>query len=106
MAFTVIPIDPTDAHQAIEVELDGKTFVLELLWNTRGEFWTLTLLDAAGATLVSGVRLVAEWELLHQFNDDRLPAGYLLVVDMSDLKIDPTRDDLGKRVLLVYADDQ
>lgn len=104
MAMSLIPIDPVDAHFSLEVDLDGATYLLEFLWNTRGEFWTLSILDAAEAPLVMGIRIVAAWELLAQYSDDRLPGGRLLTVDMSGLGIDPGRDDLGKRVILVYDD--
>lgn len=104
MAQFIIPIAGSDAHFDLDVELSGTVYTLQLLWNTRAGHWTLSILAYQGAPIVAGQVLRADWAPILRQLDTRLPAGRLLLVDTSDEGRDPTEDDLGVRVLLVYDD--
>lgn len=104
MARYLIPLDSTDAAFSCDVDLDAARYRLQFTWNTRGRFWSLDVLERSGASIVSGIRVVANWPLLHAFQDPRLPGGILFTVDMSEVGADPGERDLGDRLVLVYDD--
>ena len=107
MAQSVIPLDAADAHFDMEVELSGKIFTLEFKWNTRAAFWSASIREFQGDYIVAGEAVRSDWQLFKRhYGLTTMPEGRLLVVDMSGEKRDPTRDDLGVRVLLVYDDGQ
>lgn len=105
MAYDIIPVDASAPAYDIEVELGGTVYKLALAWNTRGEFWSLSVLTQQEVPIVLGVRIAADWDLLSQFADARLPAGRILAIDQSGAGLDPALDDLGTRVILVYTDE-
>lgn len=84
------------------VELDGIEYRLALAWNRRGEHWSLLLSLADGSPVVSGIRIVADTPLLAAVSHPDRPIGELVALDTSGASLDPGRDDLGQRVLLMY----
>lgn len=105
MAQFVIPVDGADAHYDLDVDLGGTVYTLELAWNTRAAHWTVAIKEfQADDYIVAGEVIRADWGLFKRHHDERLPAGTLMAIDMSEEGRDPTEDDLGVRVLLVYDD--
>jgi hypothetical protein len=99
----LLPLRNDAAHFLFEVDLDGKAYGFELRWNERAAGWFLHLSDATGTRLVSGIRLVPGWPLLRRWQDARMPAGELEVLDTSGQSLEPTYGDLGTRVLMLYT---
>lgn len=64
-----------------EVTLDGTPYRIALTWNTRGEYWTLIFRDRENNTLIAGIKLVLDYELIHNYPDRGLPRGHLYVID-------------------------
>ncbi len=106
MAQFVLPVDSNDTNYTLDVTLSGVSYTLGLYWNTRGGFWSLDFYDAAGDPIATGIKLVADWELISQFADSAMPPGFLYCVDTSGQSLDPGVSDLGSRVILVYDDGQ
>jgi hypothetical protein len=90
----------------VDVALAGTLYRFALNFNTRGGFWTMDVLTLDDEPIVASVKLVADWELLGQFNDLRLPPGFLFCVDLSGAGLDPGFEDLGTRVIVVHDDGQ
>lgn len=69
---------------SVEVSLDQKEYSFSFLWNTRGEFWSMSISDANGVVLISGIRLVCFYPLLtaYQYNQ-AMPQGLMVVVDQN-----------------------
>lgn len=85
------------------VTLDGALYRLSFAWNYRASYWSMSILDAAGAPLIQGLRIVLNLDLFRQFPGRSLPPGALYAVDPSDTITDPAFDDLSAgRVTLVY----
>ena len=106
MADFVIPVDSTGTNYTLDVSLSGRVYRFGLYWNTRGQFWSLDIFDQADNPLATGLKLVADWELIGGLGNSDLPPGFLYCVDTSGQGIDPTETDLGTRVILVYDDGQ
>lgn len=104
MAQWSLPIDAAAPHYTVDVPLAGTLYRFTVHWNDRGGFWTIDVSLTDDTPIVSSIKIVADWELWGQFPDARLPAGYLMAVDLSGQSLDPAYDDLGSRVILVFDD--
>lgn len=104
MTIHQIALPQGDPHFEQQVQLDGLTYNLLIHWNEREEAFYMELLDDDNEPIVSGRKMVADWPMLHRSVDARLPAGELLVVDITGNGVDPGLYDLDKRVVLMYFD--
>lgn len=87
--------------------LDGTTYRLSFLWNTRAARWSLSLFDASAQALVEGIAVVLDQELLEQYPTQGLPPGQLYAVDASGQLQTIGRDDFTlERVSLVYVPEE
>lgn len=100
----VLPIDASEPAYTVDVALSGAMYRFAVAWNTREEAWSLGLLTAAGEPIQTGVRIVADYPLFASGNDPRLPPGRILVTDLSGRGQDPTRENLGTDVVVIYDD--
>lgn len=100
----IIPTNDAAEHYLQTVDLDGRTFGLEFYWNTRAARWFLSLWDASfSIRLLAGRQLSIDVPILARFRDPRLPAGELVATDTAGTKLEAGRDDLGRRVVLLYT---
>ncbi len=104
MADFVIPVDSGSTNFTVDVTLSGGVYRFFLYWNTRGQFWSLDILDSSDSPTAAGIKLVADWELISGLGNSALPPGFLYCVDTSGQGLDPTDSDLGTRVILIYDD--
>lgn len=105
-AMKLIPT-PTDAYPntTLRVTLSGATYTIRWLWNQRDRAWTFGMDDPNGEPLVAGVRVVCGLDLLAwvPMSDRRPPYG-ILVYDPSLNETEVSREALGQRVKVVYAE--
>jgi hypothetical protein len=105
MARFVLPTT-TDPFQRMTVRLDGRDYVLTLLYNQREDRWYISIADDESLPLLSGLKLQANWPLFwrHRYNS-ALPPGDIMAVSTSD-NLPPSLSDLGegKRCELIYFD--
>lgn len=85
-----------------EVTLDGVPYRFSFAWNFRGTYWSLSILDRDFNELVSGVKVVLDYELIRQFPSRGLPPGELWAVDPAGILQDISQADLGAVVEMVY----
>jgi hypothetical protein len=104
MAIFQINTDPDLPFYTQRTVLDGITYILSFEWNEREERWYLSLADSAGVTIVSGIKVVANYPLNYLLTDPRAPGGILYALDISGTGQDPGLNDLGRRVTLMYID--
>lgn len=89
-----------------QVVLDGFPFNLKIVWNTRGEFWTLSIFDTGNTPIVVGIKMVLGFALLTGYKHiSTLPPGNIYVSDPTINAARPGRDDFtGDRQLeLLYV---
>lgn len=105
------PVGPDAPDRTMRTRLDGRDFLLRLVWNGRESRWYLTVSGSSGDVLVAGVKVVANWPLLSTTEgqpyrrwDPDLPPGDLMAVDLTQDGTPPGIDELGegKRVELTY----
>jgi len=102
--MVTIPIPESVDAASLSVDLDGVTYRLGFRWNARASAWFMSLATEDETPIASGIKVVADWPLLRGVRGGLRPPGELLAVDTSGQQTDPGRDDLGRRVELVYVE--
>lgn len=98
-----LPILRGVAAQTFTVTLDGRPFTFELDWIGRLGRWVFSLSTASGVSLVRCKGLVLGADLLRQIRYNPLaPQGVLFCQDQLHLDVDPTFENFGDRVKLLY----
>ncbi len=95
----------TSAHPNTteRVELGGVVYTLRLLWSERAACWHLTLGDADGVPIVSGMRVTAGYPLLARYRHlTTIPPGELALIGTRGQDGEPTLDEMGSRYRLYY----
>jgi len=95
----------TDACFSQDILLDGIPYHLRIYWNARGSFWSIDVSDRDLNLLVSGIRIVNDYELFSNHPDRNLPPGKLFVVDYRGGNFDIAFDDFANgNCDLVYVE--
>lgn len=97
--MTEIPVEHGVPSQTLKVDLEGNTYNIRIIYNTRVGVWTLDLSNESGAPLASGVTMVLGADLINQFN---LGIGALVMVEDGSTRLDASSEDLGSRILLIH----
>ncbi len=91
--------DFTCALGAADVE---QTFVWRVRWNGRDKAWFLSVLDSGLVPIISNMKIVLGVYLGRQSVHPLFTKGVLLCRPTNKDRRDPTFDDLGVRVQVVY----
>ena len=85
--------------------LDGRVYILDVLWSPGESVWALTISTATGEIIRAGRWLRTGSDALAGVADSTRPPGSLIPVDTSNRDLDPGRDDLraSSAVRLQYA---
>lgn len=67
-----------------DVILDEETYRFKCSWNSRGEFWSLSLYTEDDVLIVAGIKLVVGYDLLRTCRHLAVPPGMLIIIDDSD----------------------
>jgi hypothetical protein len=102
----VVPIPFTESAGWVRVRMSGSFYTLLFRWNTRDEYWALTLQTASGRPLFEGMRIATGLNYLRQFVSKEMPRGILTLVDTTGVSADPGRLDLANgRHQLVFVEE-
>lgn len=95
---------PEDKHTVQTLTLDQVRFELHTYTNKADGKWYFDLLDSAGEPILVGIGLVVGLYLLHPYRylGDKLPAGELVVVDVSGTRKDPGLDSFADEESVLY----
>ena len=74
MYYTIIEV-PDMNDSTSRITLRGRQYQIRFTWNDTGGFWTFGLLDALGAPLLIGVRIVPQFPLNLFYGSQELPVG-------------------------------
>ena len=84
--------------------LEGVVYKFQFRWNDRDGFWYLSVGSSNAVSQAQGVTLNLGTDKLRPYKYGVIPPGRLDVVDTSGLYVEPTRADMGTRVILQYTD--
>lgn len=102
MSTGIIPTS-TDALYTQVTTLDGSDFVFTFSWNGRESAWYFDIADQDGVPIAMSIKVTVETPLLRRCADPRQPKGLLWAADTTGQGLDPGRNDLGERVLLLFV---
>lgn len=69
---------PADyANFEVSVVLQGNEYYFGFQYNTRGEYWALTIYDADRNVRIAGRKIVADWPVLAKIPQARIEYGIL-----------------------------
>lgn len=105
MAVVEIPFSNKYTSVSEEVTLDGVPYRLVFTYNTRGDFWVLSIYDRELTPLVVGIKVVLAFELIRTYPDRGLPPGELYIVDTSESIDRPGRYTLGSELSIMYVEE-
>lgn len=104
MAIIEIPLRSDLDHYEFSVDLDGKAYLFEIIWNTRNETWFLTIKNDEDTPIVAGIPLLVNSNLIARFERDELPPGVLTLLEVSGSNLDAEKADIGARCVLIYEE--
>ena len=77
MSFNIVPTGPEPFYNEV-ANFDGVDYLLTFNYNQREDCYYLSIATPDGIDLANGVKIVANWPLLHKYADPRLPRGELM----------------------------
>lgn len=98
-----IPLTPNVVDQQITVILDNNPYLLRVVWNERFKYFSLSLFQTSGEPIVTGIKMVAMYNLTFRFVDDHMPIGDLYFIREKGSYKRPAFEDLGVTTFLWYA---
>lgn len=102
MAIVEIPTDSENSTYTQVLQLEGVFYLFDFHWNTRDEAWYCSIFLTDGTPLVSGIKLVVDYELLASYKVANQPPGALFLIDTTLNGLPCGRNELGVRCKLLY----
>ncbi len=100
--MNIIPI--IDANDSLlEAELDGRTYFLNLSWNSEAALWTLAIENADNELVVSSILLAPNVALLAPYRHLSVPAGEIVAILENDQDIIGRNDFVAGIAKLIYV---
>lgn len=79
--------------------LSGTEYTLRILWNQKGQYWTLSIGD-----IIKSIKVVCNYPLLNGYSHLAIPAGQLVCTTIDETLQRPLRDSFTNgKCYLVYA---
>ena len=103
MAYLEIPLDADLLKYQERVTLEGTTYIFDFYYNGRDGKWRFDISTSAEEPIVTGVPLYVNTDMLGSYIDARLPAGRIVLIDLSGLEADPTSENM-KDYRLIYKE--
>lgn len=104
MAIREIPLRTDVANSKFNLPIEGTFYTLEFRWNSRMSNWFMDIKTLNEESILNGIPVFTNFDLIGRFKNILLPEGELLFYDTSGEATDPTRYDLGERVVLFYKE--
>lgn len=99
-----IPLPPDTALFTIQANLSGIDYVLLFDYSGKEDRFYLSILDASGEMLRSGIKVLCNWNVLRQWRGEGRPAGALIFSDGKETPPEgPGWGELGRSVRLYYV---
>ncbi len=102
MIIEKIDVLTETSDQLLEVELDGRPFLIRIVWNERFGYFSLSVLEADETPIVQNIKMVKNYPLVKRFADVRLPTGDLYFLQENGKAERPGYSDLGVSFGLYY----
>jgi hypothetical protein len=108
----ILPFSSSNPINKFSTVIDGQLYGFRARWNSRDTFdpttntetgaWYVDVADAAGDPIATGIKVTLGTVLGRQFNLPLFRTGALVAADLSGEGRNPTLDDLGTRVVVMW----
>lgn len=87
------------------VELSGKIYIIQCVWNSREKCWIMSLSSANGDKLVDSIKLVLGYPLLYgkKYNTKLPPGQFIVVCPNGTCRENPNRYSFNEDMELLYV---
>lgn len=103
--MVVIPFSNSQYPSFVqEISLEEKVYKFRFYWNDRFDYWSMAILNFEDTIVLSGIKLVLNYELIQRYRHRDIPQGQLYVIDPSDTLVRIGREDLDNTVNLIYVE--
>lgn len=82
--------------------IDGRQWYFHFLWNYNNSYWSLSINNSDSVNIISGIKLIKNFDLLLKYQSYDLPQGNLYVADDKLSFSSITLDDFGVGTNLFY----
>ena len=104
MADLVIPTRFDLPSYEYQLELEGTLYTFTFNYNRRLDRWFMNIGDEVNNPIVSGIKIIVNYDLLDRYKNSKLPPGQFIAIDESGENKTPGREDLGNDVKLFYIE--
>lgn len=105
MATLVMPVRSDFPAYQFQVDIEGTIYTLDFGFNTRSGRWYMSIFDSTGETLIVGdIPILINIPLADQYIDKRLPLGRFIAIDETGNNQNPTEDNFGTDIILLYEE--
>lgn len=94
MILYEIPLIAGRTDQTLDITLDNIPYTLRVMWNTRFEYWSLSINERDGEAILTNVKMVAYYPLVKRFKRVVM-AGELFFIHRGGKTYRPGFDDIG-----------
>lgn len=108
MSFQRIPVEPSIGSYNFTCAIaynntEGTQYAFDMVWNPRDAAWYMSVLEADETPIVVGCKVVLGAFIGRWSQHPLLQYGVFYAYDVSGSEVDAGFNDLGTRVLVVYA---
>lgn len=93
-----------DPLQDFDLHLSDILYHFELRWIDACQSWLLSMFDAYRGPIFYNYRLSGNWSVTATSSDPRLPPGDIVCVDVTGQGKEPTFENLGIDLQVIYRD--
>lgn len=104
MAVYEIPLRSDVLNYKFSIDLESQSYTFSFHFNLRSSQWYFDLSNSDGIQIFMGLPVFVNQSVFSRFSNPLLPPGRAMFVDTSGQDKDPSQDDLGIRVLFLYAE--
>lgn len=98
-----VPFVPSVPSYSMTVPIEGASYALDVRWNERAGAWYFDVRELDGAPIALGIKIVLGAYLGRQSNHPLFLSGTFVAHDTSRRKREAGLDDIGTRVVVLYA---
>jgi len=100
----VLPINSVNTHYEFTTTIADIVLNIRIDYNTRAATWYIEIYDEFDTLLVGSKALVVGYNIFNNVDLEGLPVGALFTLNLLDEYVDPTVDNLGTDVLIVFKE--
>lgn len=101
MALGIGLLDAASSKQT--VTLKKKTYTLKFIYNSRFDYWTISIFDSKGDSILLGEKAMPNKELLTRYSLDDVLGGYLSIESFLESRVSRDNFGLNKTHTLVFS---